>query len=103
MFTIIETTTNDIENAKLISSTILDNKLSPCVQIHNSIKSYYRWENTIKNDNEYLLRIKTINKYINTITQLINKVHKYDTPELISYNINIESSNYEKWFIDNIK
>ena len=51
MFTIIETTTNDIENAKIISSTILDKKLSPCVQIHNSIKSYYRWENTIKNDN----------------------------------------------------
>ena len=103
MFKIIETTTNDIENAKLISKNILDKKLSPCVQIHPSIKSYFRWGKTINNDNEFLIRIKTIDKNIITITKLINNIHQYDNPEFISYDFNIEADNYKKWFLDNLK
>ena len=101
MFSIVETTTNDIKVAELIRENILNKKLSPCIQIISDISSSYIWNNKITTDNEYLVKIKAKSSNIKDITALINKLHNYDNPELISYIFTIESNKYKSWFIEN--
>ena len=48
MFRIIETTTDSITVAEMISQSIINSKLSPCVQILDVVKSNYIWKNEIE-------------------------------------------------------
>ena len=103
MYTIIETTTNDISIAKLISNKLLDLNLSPCVQIIKNINSIYTWNSKIVKEVENLVKIKSTLKNLNEIKCIILEFHNYDNPEIISYNFNVISDEYKLWFKDNCK
>jgi periplasmic divalent cation tolerance protein len=102
MFKIIETSTDKLLIAEKISQSIIDRKLSPCVQIIDGIKSYYIWKNKIVSSNEYTIKIKTVENYINKISLIIKEKSNYDVPEVISYDFRIEDKEYENWFNENI-
>tara|TARA_B110000263_G_scaffold125199_1_gene108953 strand:+ start:37 stop:345 length:309 start_codon:yes stop_codon:yes gene_type:complete len=102
MFKIIETSTDKLLIAEKISQSIIDRKLSPCVQIIDGIKSYYIWKNKIVSSNEYTIKIKTVENHINKISLIIKEKSNYDVPEVISYDFRIEDKEYENWFNENI-
>ena len=101
MFNIIETTTNDIKIANLISKTLLNNQLSPCVQIIKNVNSSYIWKNKVISDSEVIIRIKSNSNNFDKITNLINRLHNYDNPELIYYKFNFLTNEYKDWFTEN--
>ena len=102
MFKIIETSTDKLLIAEKISQSIIDRKLSPCVQIIDGIKSYYIWKNKIVSSNEYTIKIKTVENHINKISLIIKEKSNYDVPEIISYDFRIEDKKYENWFNEDI-
>ncbi len=102
MFKIIETSTDKLIIAEKISQSIINSKLSACVQIIDGIKSYYIWNNKIESSNEYTIKIKTVENHINKISSIIKEKSNYDVPEVISYDFRIEDKEYENWFNDNI-
>ena len=102
MFKIIETSTDELIIAEKIAQSIINRKLSPCVQIIDGIKSYYIWKNKIVSSNEYTIKIKTVENHINKISLIIKEKSNYDVPEVISYDFRIEDKEYENWFNDNI-
>ena len=102
MFKIIETSTDKLIIAEKISQSIINSKLSPCVQIIDGIKSYYIWKNKIVSSKEYTIKIKTVENHINKISSIINEKSNYDVPEVISYDFRIENKEYENWFNENI-
>jgi|TARA_B100000809_G_C14935649_1_gene458521 periplasmic divalent cation tolerance protein len=102
MFKIIETSTDKLLIAEKISQSIINSKLSPCVQIIDGIKSYYIWKNKIVSSNEYTIKIKTVENHINKISLIIKEKSNYDVPEVISYDFRIEDKEYENWFNENI-
>ena len=102
MFKIIETSTDKLIIAEKISQSIINSKLSPCVQIIDGIKSYYIWKNKIVSSNEYTIKIKTVENHINKISLIIKEKSNYDVPEVISYDFRIEDKEYEHWLNENI-
>ena len=102
MFRIIETTTDQLVIAEKISKSIIDSKLSTCVQIIDGVKSYYIWKDKIVSSNEYTIKIKTVENNINKISSIIREKSNYDVPEVISYDFRIEDEAYKKWFNENI-
>lgn len=102
MFRIIETTTDQLMNAKEISKSIVERHLSPCVQIADGVKSYYIWSGKVEYSNEYTIKVKTVEKHINEISSIIKQKSNYDVPEIISYAFRMEDEEYEKWFNGNI-
>ena len=102
MFRIIETTTDQLMIAEKISKSIIDSKLSTCVQIIDGVKSYYIWKDKIVSSNEYSIKIKTVENNINKISSIIKEKSNYDVPEIISYDFRMEDEEYEKWFNENI-
>ena len=99
---IITTSTNSLKIAKNISKTLLEKKLSPCVQIVGKILSEYIWEGEICSQREFLVLIKCNSLDIKDITKSIKKLHNYDIPEIIETDIKILDSDYQKWFNDSL-
>ena len=99
----IITTTNSNENCESIKNKLLSEKLSPCIQVIKNIKSSYLWEDKIVSDNEMMILIKTEFKNVELIIKEIKSLHLYDTPEILSYDFDILSEKYKKWFDVNIE
>ena len=98
MYIIISTTSDCKKTLKKITLEILDAKLSPCIQKYKKIKSFYTWKDEIKYHDEYKIDIKAQKLNKNKITKIIKSLHNYENPEIISYEFNILSKDYEKWF-----
>ena len=103
MYIIITTTSDSKETLNAISKEIFNKNLSPCIQLSENIYSQYSWKNKIEYDKEYKIDIKTHSNFEKDIVSVIEEIHNYDVPEIISYNINLLNTEYEKWFKNNIK
>ncbi len=90
---IVKTTCFSKKEAKNIANILIKKKLAACIQI-NKIKSFYKWEDKICRDKEFLLSIKTRKKSFSKIKKEIKKLHSYDVPEIISIKIDKTSKEY---------
>ena len=97
-YKILITSTNSNKIAHKIQTSILEEKLSPCINIIDGVKSSYLWKDKIVMDEEIILIIKSRSEDTQKIRQIIFNVHNYDTPELISINFDILSDKYASWF-----
>ncbi len=97
MYEIIETTTDKLFVAEKIANSLLDNKLSKCVQIIKNEKSLYGWRGSVQSTQEYLLRIKIDSKIKNNVIKIIKNESNYEVPELISYKMEILNNEYREW------
>ena len=102
-YKIIITTSNSIQDIQSIRDKLLLKKISPCIQIINNIESSYIWKDEIVLENEVMILIKADSKHESLVVAEIEKHHSYDTPEIISYDFEILSDKYKKWFDGNIK
>ncbi|AMS12768.1 divalent-cation tolerance protein CutA [Rickettsia prowazekii] len=101
-YCLILTTTNDLQIAEKIASILLELNFAACIQMDN-IKSYYRWNNKIIEDNEYRLIIKTKSYNYNAIEHKILEMHNYALPQIIKINIDYGYQQYLKWIDQNSK
>ena len=97
------TTTDNERIASYIKDVLLDNKLSPCIQVLSNINSSYIWNNKKTTTLEFLIKIKALKKNKINIIDKIKEFHNYDIPEIISYDISIETQEYEKWLKQNME
>ena len=97
---IIQTTTDSIKIAELISELLVKNNISPCVKIISNVKSVYQWKDKVEHSSEILLLIKTIPENVQKCKNIILKHHNYNTPELIVMEGYIVEDDYQAWFID---
>ncbi|KCZ74710.1 hypothetical protein H311_04322 [Anncaliia algerae PRA109] len=96
---IIETTTNNEGKANEIASKLIEMKLAGCIQI-SKINSYYKYDNKLCNDEEYLIRIKSTKSYFKNVEQVLLDIHNYELPEIICYECVYASKKYKE-FINN--
>ncbi|MBC8213362.1 MAG: divalent-cation tolerance protein CutA [Candidatus Marinimicrobia bacterium] len=98
---IILTSIDSNEEAKRIARLLVENKLSPCVQILNNCQSIYSWDNKIVEESEYIMIIKCKEDLLKEVCRIVLKEHNYDTPELIEIDTLILNPKFLKWFNEN--
>ena len=98
-YLIIQTSTDSLSTAKTIAKEIVDTNLSPCVHIINAPNVIYKWEGKTISTKEYIIQVKSNDILKKKTISIIKKLHNYNNPELFSKKINLESDEYEKWFI----
>lgn len=86
-----------------IARHLIEKKLAACVSIFPNIESIYEWEGKIENSNESIMMIKTHESKLEAIENEIKLLHNYETPEIISININESSLNYLNWMKEILK
>lgn len=95
-YCIVSTTTDTIENAEIITQSLLEKKLIACAQ-RTTTQSAYRWkEKTIESD-EILLQMKTKKSLFAHIRKEIEALHTYEVPEIIMIPLLDANEFYLEW------
>lgn len=91
------TTTNSEREAKALASLLVKGRLAACVQIVPKILSVYTWQGEVREDQEYLLLIKTDEKRIKEVRAAIAKHHSYEVPEFLVVPVVEGAEEYLGW------
>ena len=96
---VVFVTVGDLETAKSIARDLVEKHLAACVNIVSNVRSIYRWEGKVADDNELLLLIKTEEGKFNDLKDRILALHPYDLPEIIALNIEQAHQKYLDWVV----
>ncbi len=99
-FLLVLTTTSTVKEAEDLARRIVEEKLAACVQVLPKIKSFYFWDNEVRNDGEFLLLIKTLPAKFDDLEKFIQAHHSYDVPEIVALEASKVAENYFNWMKD---
>ena len=101
-YIIVQTHTNKKQVYRDISRLLIEKKVVACINIYPAALSVYRYNNEIVEDNEYLVHVKTTSDKFTEIRKIIERLHNYETPEIIFLEISQGNEKYLKWIQDEI-
>lgn len=96
-FVIVLITTSQDEESQLIARVLLEQRKAACVNIVPAISSLYWWGNTIQQDKESLLIVKTRAELLDEVIRLVKEVHSYEVPEIIALPVTGGNHEYLEW------
>lgn len=90
-------TAPDVETASRLARTLVDERLAACVNVVPAIRSFYRWEGSVKDDPESLLVVKTSAGRGEALAARVAELHPYDLPEVLELAASGGSAAYLAW------
>ena len=85
------------EEARRVARALVEKKLAACVSVVPGIRSVYRWEDAIVDEEEVLLVIKSSRALIQELTDEIERLHSYEVPEVIALPVVEGAERYLAW------
>ena len=101
-YIIVQTHTNKKQVYEDISRSLIEKRMAACVNIYPAVLSIYRYNSEVVEDNEYLIHAKATSDKFTEIRKIIERLHNYETPEIISLEILEGNEKYLKWIQDEI-
>ncbi len=89
------------EEALKIANALVEDRLAACVNLVAPIRSIYRWEGKISDEEEWLLIVKTQKHRFETVEKKVKSLHSYSVPEIIGVPITEGSWAYLNWIEEN--
>jgi periplasmic divalent cation tolerance protein len=80
-----------------IAKTLVGEKLAACVTVSPVSRSFYWWEDSISEDKECVLLVKTKSALYPRLEARLKEIHPYTVPEIIAVPIVQGSATYLKW------
>jgi len=90
-------TIDDLDKAAYIARTLVEKKLTACVNILPQVRSIYSWKGEICDEPERLMIMKTRDHLFERLQNEIKALHPYEVPEIISINIDRGLPDYLRW------
>jgi len=100
---LIVTTTDSEDLARSIASALVEAGEAACVNIVPGVRSVFRWEGELCNEEEYLLMIKTDAANWEAVRSRIRQLHSYQVPEVIAVPIAAGDPDYLNWLATQVK
>ena len=86
-----------IEVAKPLARTLVEESLAACVNIVPGLISVYRWKDSLQEDSEVLLIIKTCREIFPLLEKRIRELHPYELPEIVGVTVDSVFQQYLDW------
>ncbi len=95
---VVLSTCDSEELALRIARHLVERRLAACVNILPGVRSIYRWKEKIEDNNaELVLAIKSRRDLFDALCAEIQKIHSYETPEIIALTIIDGAQAYLAW------
>jgi periplasmic divalent cation tolerance protein len=85
------------EDAAKISRTLVGERLAACVNIIRSVRSIYRWQGRVEDEQEVLMIVKTKRDLFERLQERVKELHSYKVPEIIGLPVIEGSKEYLDW------
>tara|TARA_Y100001978_G_scaffold121475_1_gene108382 strand:- start:234 stop:548 length:315 start_codon:yes stop_codon:yes gene_type:complete len=94
--------TKNENEALTIANLAVKKNLAACGNILPNMKSIYKWQNKLQNDNETLLILKTNSNKYPLLEKLILEKHSFEVPCILKIPISDGNKEYLKWVNDSL-
>lgn len=94
---VVLVTAPDAESAERLARALVEERLAACVNLVPGVRSVYRWEGSVSEDEELLLVIKTRADRATALAARVGELHPYAVPEVIELAAVGGSARYLDW------
>jgi periplasmic divalent cation tolerance protein len=94
---IVLTTLPAAADAAALARTLVEERLAACVNLLPVMRSVYRWQEAVQQDEERQLVVKTWRDRLPSLETRLTSLHPYDVPEFLVIEAAGGSSAYLKW------
>lgn len=85
------------DEATMIARTVVEERLAACGNIVDGMRSIYRWEGEVTEDEEAVLILKTTAEKVETLTERVKALHSYDLPCVVEIPLGGGNAAYFDW------
>ncbi len=87
----------DEASAARIAHALVEERLAACVNRVPGVRSTYRWKDSVHEDSEVLLVIKTAEERFEALRERVVALHSNELPELIAVKVAAGLAPYLRW------
>ncbi|MES2183496.1 MAG: divalent-cation tolerance protein CutA [Pseudomonadota bacterium] len=98
----VTTTTGQLDEARLMARMLVERGLAACAQI-TPIESFFPWEGTVHNEQEFRVLFKTTGDRYAEVEQAIRALHSYTLPAIHAETLGQVYPPYAEWIADNAR
>jgi periplasmic divalent cation tolerance protein len=96
---VLTTVTSDFD-ARPLARELVEQRLAACVDIIPGVTSFYRWKESITEDGEQILVIKTVDDNLHDLREALFARHPYEVPEFVVLAVGSMSDAYGGWLLE---
>ncbi|MDH5427172.1 MAG: divalent-cation tolerance protein CutA [Nitrospirota bacterium] len=96
-------TTGSEAEARSIARVLVEQELVACVNVLPGVRSIFRWEGQVAEEQECLLMAKTVSQAFDRVATAVKSMHSYRLPEVIALPIQQGLPEYLSWVREVIK
>lgn len=100
---LVLTTSGSAAEAKRLATGLVEERLAACVNRIDGVRSTYRWQGKVENDEESLLVIKTTEERYPALEAAIKRIAGYELPEIVAVRIDAGLPDYLRWVADSVR
>lgn len=90
-------TVGKLEEAKHIGRTLVNERLTACVNIVDNIFSMYWWDGEIQEDREVVLIAKTTGSLVPRVIERVKSLHSYSCPCVVALSVEAGNPAFLDW------
>lgn len=87
------------EAAETLAGTLVESRLAACINLL-PVRSVYRWQERLQQDDEVLLLVKTRSDRLPLLRERVLAQHPYSLPEIIAVALDDGHPAYLDWLAD---
>lgn len=96
----VTVTASDADWLASLTRDLVEARLAACGNVVPSVRSLYAWEGAIEDETESLVILHTRASLVPNLIEAIERVHPYDTPQVIALPVLAASEGYHRWVLD---
>lgn len=99
---IVLVTTPSAEQAAALARSLVEEGLAACGNVLPGVRSIYRWQGAVCDEQEALLVLKTQRAAFEALRARVVALHPYECPEVIALPIEAGHAPYLAWIAGNV-
>ncbi len=97
---VVLVTAPSAERAAEIARALVEERLAACGNVVPGVRSIYRWEGKVQDEEEALLVLKTTRARFEALRDRVLALHPSEVPEVIALPVEAGSARYLAWIAD---
>ncbi len=97
---IVYVTASDAVEAKRIAGAVVEERLAACANLLTGMRSIYRWQGGIVEDEEAVLILKTREALLEPLIARVTALHSYDCPCVVAWPLHAGNPPFLHWIAE---
>ena len=100
---LVFTTLPSADKAAELAKVLVEERLAACANLLPAIRSIYRWQGKLQDENEVLVLLKTRAEHLERLKLRILELHPYEVPEILAVPVEAGYQPYLEWLAGETK